>query len=102
MAGLGEYAYKEKGYRSMAVVAEDYSFPYTQVFGFLEPFCRLGGEAPIDARFWVPIGNIDYSSVIAALPDDVDALFVALGGADAENFLPQYWPTVLFDCFQVF
>jgi len=72
MAGLGEYVYNEKGYRSLAVLAEDYSFPYTQVFGFLEPFCRLGGEAPVDARFWVPIGNKDYSSVIAALPDDVD------------------------------
>ena len=90
MAGLGEYAYNEKGYRKVAVLAEDYSFPYTQVFGFLEPFCRLGGEAPVDARFWVPIGNKDYSSVIAALPDDVDAIFVALGGADAVNFLTQY------------
>jgi branched-chain amino acid transport system substrate-binding protein len=90
MAGLGEYVYEEKGYRSVAVLAEDYSFPYTQVFGFLEPFCRLGGEAPLDARFWVPIGNKDYSSVIAALPDDVDAIFVALGGADAVNFLTQY------------
>ncbi len=90
MAGLGEYAYNEKGYRNVAVLAEDYSFPYTQVFGFLEPFCRLGGKAPVDARFWVPIGNKDYSSVIAALPDDVDAIFVALGGADAVNFLTQY------------
>ncbi len=90
MAGLGEYAYNEKGYRSVAVLAEDYSFPYTQVFGFLEPFCRLGGKSPVDARFWVPIGNKDYSSVIAALPDDVDAIYVALGGADAVNFLTQY------------
>ena len=90
MAGLGEYVYKEKGYRSVAILAEDYSFPYTQVFGFLEPFCRLGGSAPQDARFWVPIGNKDYSSVIAALPDDVDAIYVALGGADAVNFLTQY------------
>ena len=90
MAGLGEYVYNEKGYRKLAVLAEDYSFPYTQVFGFLEPFCRLGGKAPVDARFWVPIGNKDYSSVIAALPDDVDAIYVALGGADAVNFLTQY------------
>jgi branched-chain amino acid transport system substrate-binding protein len=90
MAGLGEYAYNEKGYRNVAVLAEDYSFPYTQVFGFLEPFCRLGGKSDIDARFWVPIGNKDYSSVIAALPDDVDAIYVALGGADAVNFLTQY------------
>lgn len=90
MAGLGEYVYNEKGYRSIAVLAEDYSFPYTQVFGFLEPFCRLGGKVPVDARFWVPIGNKDYSSVIAALPDDVDAIYVALGGSDAVNFLTQY------------
>tara|TARA_B100001123_G_C15202157_1_gene983829 strand:- start:99 stop:1346 length:1248 start_codon:yes stop_codon:yes gene_type:complete len=90
MAGLGEYAYKVKGYRSVAVLAEDYSFPYTQVFGFLEPFCRLGGKSAVDARFWVPIGNKDYSSVIAALPDDVDAIYVALGGADSVNFLSQY------------
>ncbi|MCY4301590.1 MAG: ABC transporter substrate-binding protein [Aestuariivita sp.] len=90
MAGLGEYVYSEKGYRTVAVLAEDYSFPYTQVFGFLEPFCRMGGKAPQDARFYVPIGNKDYSSVIAALPDDVDAIYVALGGADAVNFLTQY------------
>lgn len=90
MAGLGEYIYNEKGYRSLAVVAEDYSFPYTQVFGVLEPFCRAGGKAPADARFWVPIGNKDYSSIIAALPDDVDAIYVALGGSDAVNFLSQY------------
>ena len=40
--------------------------------------------------FLVPIGNKDYSSVIAALPDDVDAIYVALGGADSVNFLSQY------------
>ncbi|MEO0484962.1 MAG: ABC transporter substrate-binding protein [Pseudomonadota bacterium] len=90
MAGLADYIYNDKGYRSLAVVAEDYSFPYTQVFGMLEPFCRLGGEADVENRFWVPIGNKDYSSVIAALPDEVDAIYVALGGADAVNFLTQY------------
>lgn len=90
MAGLADYIYNEKGYKSLAVVAEDYSFPYTQVFGMLEPFCRLGGEAAVENRFWVPIGNKDYSSVIAALPDEVDAIYVALGGSDAVNFLTQY------------
>ena len=90
MAGLGEYIYNEKGYKTLAVVAEDYSFPYTQVFGLLEPFCRAGGKAPADARYWVPIGNKDYSSIIASLPDDVDAIYVALGGSDAVNFLSQY------------
>lgn len=88
MAGLGTYAYGDKGYRSVAVVAEDYSFPYTQVFGFMAEFCKAGGKVP--SKSWVPIGNKDYSSVIAALPEDVDAIYVALGGADAVNFLTQY------------
>ena len=72
MAGLGEYAYKDKGYRTVVTIAEDYSFPYTQVFGFMASFCRDGGHVP--KKFWVPIGNKDFSSVIAAVPDKVDAI----------------------------
>jgi branched-chain amino acid transport system substrate-binding protein len=88
MAGLGTYAFAEKGYKKVATVAEDYSFPYTQVFGFMAEFCKAGGTVP--SKSWVPIGNKDYSSVIAAIPDDVDAIYVALGGADGVNFLTQY------------
>src|SRR4051794_6032001 len=88
MAGLGEYAYNVKGYKRVATVAEDYSFPYTQVFGFMAAFCKAGGKVP--SKSWVPIGNKDFSSVIAAIPDDVDAIYVALGGADGVNFLTQY------------
>ncbi len=88
MAGVGTYAYKELGYKKVAIVAEDYSFPYTQVLGFMSEFCGAGGRVP--EKFWTPIGAKDYSSIVYAIPDDVDALFVALGGADAVNFLTQY------------
>jgi branched-chain amino acid transport system substrate-binding protein len=88
MAGLGEYAYNTKGYHTVITIAEDYSFPYTQVFGFMAGFCKAGGHVP--KKFWVPIGNKDFSSVIAAIPDNVDAIYVALGGADGVNFLTQY------------
>jgi len=88
MAGLGTYVQKEKGYKRVATLAEDYSFPYTQVFGFMAEFCKAGGHVP--SKSWVPIGNKDFSSVIAAIPDDVDGIYVALGGADGVNFLTQY------------
>lgn len=88
MAGLGEYAYATKKYKTVVTIAEDYSFPYTQVFGFMAGFCKAGGHVP--KKFWVPIGNKDYSSVIAAIPDNADAIYVALGGADGVNFLTQY------------
>ncbi|MEM7045719.1 MAG: ABC transporter substrate-binding protein [Pseudomonadota bacterium] len=87
-AGLGDYIYNEKGYRTIATIGEDYSFIYTQVFGLALEFCGLGGE--ITERFWVPLGTKDFASVIAALPDDVDAIYLGLGGGDAVNFLNQY------------
>lgn len=87
-AGLGEYIYNEKGYRSIATVGEDYSFIYTQVFGLATEFCAMGGE--ITERLWVPLGTKDFGSIIAALPDDVDAIYLGLGGGDAVNFLNQY------------
>lgn len=87
-AGLGEYAFKEKGYEKVVVIAEDYSFPYTLVLGFMKDFCKLGGKV-VD-KFWVPIGNKDYSSIVYSIPEDIDAIYVALGGADAVNFLSQY------------
>lgn len=88
MVGVGSYAFNEMGYKSVAVVAEDYSFPYTQVLGFMSEYCEAGGKVP--EKFWTPIGNKDYSSVVYSIPQDVDAIFVALGGADAVNFLTQY------------
>jgi branched-chain amino acid transport system substrate-binding protein len=87
-AGLGEYAFGTKGYKKIVTVAEDYSFPYTQVLGFMLGYCKAGGHV-VD-KFWVPIGNKDFSSIVASIPDDIDAVYVALGGADAVNFLSQY------------
>jgi branched-chain amino acid transport system substrate-binding protein len=87
MVGLGKAAI-DKGYKRVMVIAEDYAFPYSQVQGFMAEYCRLGGKVP--AKAWVPLGGKDYSSVIAKIPNDVDALLVVLGGADAVNFLTQY------------
>jgi branched-chain amino acid transport system substrate-binding protein len=87
MVGLGKAAI-DKGYKRVMVIAEDYAFPYSQVQGFMAEYCRLGGKVPVKA--WVPLGGKDYSSVIARIPRDVDALLVVLGGADAVNFLTQY------------
>ena len=44
----------------------------TQVFGLVLEFCGAGGQ--VTNRQWVPLGTKDFASVIAALPDDVDAI----------------------------
>jgi branched-chain amino acid transport system substrate-binding protein len=88
MVGVGDHIYNVKKYRKIAALAEDYSFPYTQLFGLTLEFCQLGGQ--ITERHWVPLGTKDFASIIAKLPEDVDAIYLGLGGGDAVNFLNQY------------
>jgi branched-chain amino acid transport system substrate-binding protein len=84
--GLGEYA-AEQGYKKIVTIAEDYDFPYAQVGGFMLTYCTGGGE--VSKELWTPIGTSDYSSLLSQIPDDTDALFVALGGTDMVNFVNQ-------------
>ncbi|PSL02767.1 amino acid/amide ABC transporter substrate-binding protein (HAAT family) [Haloactinopolyspora alba] len=86
-APMGPYAVEELGYDRVVTLAEDYSFPHSQVGGFLNGYCAAGGE--VAETFWVPLGESDYSSVIASIPEDIDAIYVALGGSDAVDFLSQ-------------
>ncbi len=86
--GLGTYVVEEKGWDRIATVAADYSFGYTNFLGFAQDFCEAGGE--IVERFWLPLGSGDFASIIAAMPDDIDAIYLGIGGTDAVNFLNQY------------
>jgi len=88
MFAFGDYAYDVLGYRKVVTIAEDYDFPFSQVGGFMLNFVRKGGEV-VD-RLWVNVGTTDYSSIIAQIPEDIDAVYVALGGTDAINFIKQF------------
>ena len=85
--GVGPIAYNQLGYRKVAIIADDYSFPYANAGGFATGFCAAGGV--IVGAQWPALGTKDYSSQIAALPKDVDAIYAGLGGADAVQFLKQ-------------
>src|SRR5947209_11109823 len=82
--GLGKYAYETKGYKKIATIGEDYSLIYTQVFGLALEFFGAGGQ--ITNRHWVPLGTKDFASVSAVLPDDVDAIYLGLGGVAAVKY----------------
>ena len=86
--GLGSYVVKTKGWKRVATIAADYSFGYTNFMGFAVDFCKSGGD--IVQRFWQPLGQSDFGGIIAQLPDNVDAIYLGLGGTDAINFLNQY------------
>ncbi len=88
MFAFGDFAYQELGYKKIVTLAEDYDFPFSQVGGFLLNYIRSGGE--VLNRLWVNVGTTDYSSIIAQIPEDADAIYVALGGSDAINFINQF------------
>ena len=89
VAGLGTYAYDDMGMRKIATIGDNYSFGYAQVGGFVSEFCQAGGKVP--KEIWTPLGATDYNSVVPQIPSDVNAVYIALNGADAINFLTAYY-----------
>jgi branched-chain amino acid transport system substrate-binding protein len=87
-AGLGAYAYNDLGYRYVAVVADDAAYPYAQVGGFMSEFCTAGGH--VVQKLWVPVDVTDFAETVSQIPVDVDAIYLALDGADAVGFLTAY------------
>lgn len=79
-AGAGEIAYKKLGWRTAAIIMDDYSFGWTSAAGFIADFCAVGGK--ITKRVFPPLNNADYASFIRQLPrpDQVDGYFWAIGG----------------------
>jgi branched-chain amino acid transport system substrate-binding protein len=88
MAGLGDYAYNDLGWRRVVTIGDDYDFPYTQTAGFVAEFCSLGGE--VVERLWPPLGEEDYTSYIAQIPDDIDGFYLSVGGTGTLAFVKQY------------
>src|SRR4051794_21645839 len=87
-AGLGDIAYNQLGWRTAAVVADDYSFAWTSAAGFIAEFCGVGGK--VTRRVFPPLNTTDYSSYAQQMPTNVDGTFVAVGGAGLIPFLKAY------------
>ena len=88
---FGYWLAKEKGWKKIYQVGEDYSYPWNQGGGFVRGFCRGGGE--VVTSIWSPPGSTsDFSSIIASIPVDqgYDAVLYNGGGADAVNFVKQF------------
>ena len=88
---FGYWLAKEKGFKKVYQIGEDYSYPWNQGGGFVRGFCRGGGEEV--KSVWFPPGSTsDFSSMIASIPLDqgYDAVYYNGAGGDAVNFVKQY------------
>ena len=85
---FGDYAYKELGYRKIAMIGQDYAYGWEILGGFQFTFEKAGGK--IVQKLWAPIGTADYAPFVTTLRRDVDAVFFGLVGADVPRFIKAY------------
>ncbi|MDQ3879509.1 MAG: ABC transporter substrate-binding protein [Chloroflexota bacterium] len=88
-AGLGSYAYRQLGWRTAAVVGEDFATSWARAAGFIAEFCALGGR--ITTRLFPPVGTSS-SALAERLPRAVDgvALVPSIAFADWSPFVRAY------------
>jgi branched-chain amino acid transport system substrate-binding protein len=86
-AGLGAYAYRQLGWRTAAVVADDVPYAWEQAAGFTAEFCALGGR--IVKRVWVPFG-MDPADAAAMVPGAADGVYLGQAIIPMSAFLTRY------------
>ena len=88
-AGLGSYAYRQLGWRSAAVIGEDFAASWPRAAGFVAEFCALGGR--IVARLFAPV-QAPSPKLAASIPRGVDgvALLPSSAFADWSGFVKAY------------
>ena len=89
-AGLGEIVYKKLGWRTAAIIMDDYSFAWTSGAGIIADFCAIGGQ--ITKRVFPPLNTTDYAPYVRQLPppDQVDGYFWVVGGTGTGPALKAY------------
>jgi len=88
MFDFGEYAAKELKWKRIVAASQDYAYPHNQGGAFIKGFCRAGGKEVI--KIWFPVGQTDFSSILATLPKDIDGAILLAGGSDVVSFLKQW------------
>lgn len=85
---MGNYAYKELGYRKVACIGADYGFGWEGVGSFQQEFERLGGK--VVKKLWAPLGLTDFTSMLKRIPPDVDAVFENTIGQQVDVIHKEY------------
>jgi branched-chain amino acid transport system substrate-binding protein len=86
VAGVGTYAYRELGWRTAAIVADDVPYAWEGVAGFVAEFCSLGGR--IVDRTWITPGT-DPAAVVPRLPH-ADGVYLGPAVSPMLGFVQRY------------
>lgn len=85
---LADYAYKQLGYRRMAVIADDIAYGHEMCAGFMRVFEEAGGK--VVQRMFPPLTVPDYGTYLAQLKTNIDAIFLGFAGSNGFRYLRQF------------
>ena len=84
---LADYAYKQLGYRRMAVIADDIAYGHEMCAGFMRVFEDLGGK--VVQRMFPPLTVPDYGTYLAQVKTNIDSIFLGFAGSNGFRYLRQ-------------
>jgi branched-chain amino acid transport system substrate-binding protein len=85
---LGEYACKELGYETVAIIGLDYAFGWESAGGFAMAYEDAGCE--IVQELYAPLGTQDWAPFVQQINSDADAVWAVIAGSDAIRFTRSY------------
>src|SRR5881275_792935 len=85
---LADYAYKQLGYRRMAVIADDIAYGHEMCAGFQRVFEDAGGK--IVQKTFPPLTVPDYATYLAQLKTNIDGIFLGFAGSNGFRWYKQF------------
>ena len=87
MYSLGDYAAKKVGCKTVAMVADDFTYGHEGAAGFQKTFEDAGGR--VIQKLWPPLNAPDYGSFVSQLKD-ADCIYAGFAGSNPLRFLRTY------------
>ena len=87
MYSLGDYAAKKAGCKTVAMVADDFTYGHEGAAGFQKTFEDAGGR--VIQKLWPPLNAPDYGSFVSQLKD-ADCIYAGFAGSNPLRFLRTY------------
>jgi branched-chain amino acid transport system substrate-binding protein len=85
---LGDFAARKLGIKTVASIADDFTYGHEGAAGFQAGFEDAGGK--VVQKLWPPLNVGDYGSYVGQIRSGVDGVYAGFAGINGLRFLKQY------------
>ena len=85
---LGDYACRELGHETVAIIGLDYAFGWEAASGFAKVYEDAGCD--VVQEVYAPLATADWAPFVQQLDTDADAVWAVIPGADGIRFMQAY------------